>query len=160
MIFSITRGWKKAVSHSSQPCHLRPSLKEEVEKSQVEAKERMITLSFHFLAPTSRSLRWTRRIRQVVWNLIYNALKFTSEEGRVVLRARADEDAITIEVSDTGIGISPKPKTGFSKSFFRSLPRVQRVARTRTGLGDLQRIVLAHEAGSGRNRRGWDKGLR
>ena len=49
------------------------------------------------------------RLKQVLYNYLSNAVKFTSEGGRVVLRARAEEgDRFRIEVEDTGIGIKPE----------------------------------------------------
>ena len=47
------------------------------------------------------------KIRQIVFNLMSNAAKFT-DQGRIVLTASRDEDNLRISVSDTGIGISPE----------------------------------------------------
>ncbi len=47
------------------------------------------------------------RIRQVVLNLMTNALKFTPEGGKITLRAHAGSDNLVVEVQDTGTGISP-----------------------------------------------------
>ena len=46
-----------------------------------------------------------RRLRQVLFNLVSNAVKFTPPGGHVVLRARREGDQLAIEVADDGIGI-------------------------------------------------------
>ena len=49
------------------------------------------------------------RLKQVLYNYLSNALKFTEEGGRVVVRVRPDEgERFRLEVEDTGIGIKPE----------------------------------------------------
>src|SRR5690606_18721525 len=48
------------------------------------------------------------RLRQVVWNLLSNSVKFTPGGGRVSLTLEARNSAIVLQVSDTGCGISPE----------------------------------------------------
>jgi PAS domain S-box-containing protein len=47
-----------------------------------------------------------KRLHQVLSNVLSNAIKFTAEEGTVVLRCTADHSAVNIEVEDSGIGIA------------------------------------------------------
>ena len=47
------------------------------------------------------------RLQQVVWNVLSNAIKFTSPRGRVEVRVRRVDRSAEIRVSDTGQGISP-----------------------------------------------------
>ncbi len=49
------------------------------------------------------------RLRQIVSNLIGNAVKFTSHGGRITVRQRRVDERYVIEVADTGIGI-PKER--------------------------------------------------
>ncbi len=51
-----------------------------------------------------------RRLKQILVNLLTNAVKFTSQDGRVILRVNADleQDLIQFSVIDSGIGIAPE----------------------------------------------------
>src|SRR3989440_2637361 len=49
------------------------------------------------------------KLKQVLYNYLSNAIKFTPEEGQVTIRLRAEgEDAFRLEVEDSGIGIRPE----------------------------------------------------
>ena len=74
------------------------------------------------------------RIKQVLYNLISNAIKFTPRGGAVRLAARADARSLVVSVSDTGIGIA----RGDLPRLFREFEQLAQPNGTRpegTGLG-------------------------
>ncbi|HWW86625.1 MAG TPA: ATP-binding protein [Vicinamibacterales bacterium] len=48
-----------------------------------------------------------RRLQQVLWNLVHNALKFSTTDGRVEIHVQRTGDGLEITVKDNGQGISP-----------------------------------------------------
>ena len=48
------------------------------------------------------------RLRQVLWNLLTNAVKFTPEQGTMTVSAGQERGAVRISVQDSGIGIAPE----------------------------------------------------
>ena len=75
------------------------------------------------------------RVRQVALNLLSNALKFTPAGGSVVVRARQEaDDAVRVEVADTGIGVPPEAQRHLFKKFFRVQGGLTATAKG-TGLG-------------------------
>ena len=57
------------------------------------------------VAPSLRLTADKRALKQVIINLMSNAVKFTPEGGRVSVTAEAQNDMIIIRIADTGIGI-------------------------------------------------------
>ncbi|HEY4321749.1 MAG TPA: HAMP domain-containing sensor histidine kinase [Gemmatimonadales bacterium] len=68
------------------------------------------------------------RIRQLVMNLVTNALKYTPPNGQVLIRLTDSVDSVTVSVHDTGIGIAPGDLANVFERFWRA-----DLARSRTG---------------------------
>ncbi|MGE5362452.1 MAG: ATP-binding protein [Bacteroidales bacterium] len=73
-----------------------------------------------------------RRLEQVFFNLLGNALKFTPQGGRVSVRARADVSAVAVSVEDNGIGI---PEEFLPHVFDRFRQADSTISRNFGGLG-------------------------
>src|SRR5262245_42549794 len=67
------------------------------------ARDAGITLSFHF--PDNLPLLWCdeRKLKQMVLNLVTNAVKFTQSGGTIDVAAKATPNGLTIDVRDTGV---------------------------------------------------------
>ena len=75
-----------------------------------------------------------RKIRQVLLNLLTNAVKFTPAGGRVELGARRDSHEIAITVKDTGAGIAPEDQARIFEEFAQARGGARR-EQEGTGLG-------------------------
>jgi PAS domain S-box-containing protein len=85
------------------------------------------------------------RLRQILVNLIGNAVKFTDREGRVRVSAAVDSRGVAIRVADTGIGIAPEDITRLFRAFEQlDLPSGDRPGGTGLGLALTKRLVDMH----------------
>lgn len=82
------------------------------------------------------------RVLQVLWNLTGNAIKFSKDGGRVLLRAEEQSAEVLFSVADSGPGISPEDRDRLFDPFWQD----KRTARLGTGLGlpISKAIVEAH----------------
>ena len=74
-----------------------------------------------------------RKVKQVIFNLLTNAVKFTPEGGQIDVSARPDDGAVLIEVRDSGVGISSEDQERLFEAF-RQVGEASRQAEG-TGLG-------------------------
>jgi two-component system, NtrC family, sensor kinase len=76
-----------------------------------------------------------RKVKQIVFNLVANAVKFTPDGGHVEVCARKFENCIEVAVSDTGIGIALEDQERIFREFEQVTMGSARQAREGTGLG-------------------------
>lgn len=85
-------------------------------------------------------------LREMLGNLIDNALRYTPEGGSVTVRVRADvvEEQAILEVEDTGLGIPPAERSHVFERFYRILG--SNVEGSGLGLSIVREIALQHSA--------------
>ncbi len=86
------------------------------------------------------------RVVQVLIGFVDNALKHSSSGGIVTLRARPHDDAVTLEVQDTGVGIAPEAVARLFERFFRADESRATPKGTGLGLAIAKEIVEAHDS--------------
>jgi signal transduction histidine kinase len=72
------------------------------------AVNKQITLETHVDAQLGAILADRDKLEKIVLNLLFNALKFTPDHGRIWLRAKKQGEEFVLTVSDTGLGIAEK----------------------------------------------------
>jgi two-component system, NtrC family, sensor kinase len=85
-----------------------------------------------------------RKIKQVLLNLLSNALKFTPEGGRVEVRAGMVDGMAEISVADTGVGIAPEDQGAIFEEFRQVGTAEKKAEGTGLGLTLCRKFVELH----------------
>lgn len=85
----------------------------------------------------------TKRIEQVMINLVHNAIKFTPPDGAITVRVYQRKGNIVTEVQDTGVGIPHDEQARLFERFYKS-DKARRSEGTGLGLAIAKNIVLLH----------------
>jgi PAS domain S-box-containing protein len=116
--------------------HLDEIIDEQLDLVAPQAQEKRITLNRE--VPPDFPVIWTADlyVREVLGNLISNAVKYTPEDGTVTVRLREEPDRMAVvEVTDTGYGMSPEDLGRLFGKFFRSgRPEIRKERGTGLGL--------------------------
>jgi signal transduction histidine kinase len=85
-----------------------------------------------------------RKVKQVLLNLLSNALKFTPEGGRIELRAAMNDGMVEISVTDTGVGIAPEDQEAVFEEFRQVGTADKKVEGTGLGLALSRKFIELH----------------
>jgi signal transduction histidine kinase len=123
---------------------LAPVVKTVVDPIGIQARAKGITLSMD--VPSLIVTADPRALRQILLNLLTNAIKFTPEGGRVGVIARVEQDgALAVIVTDNGMGIPPEALEKVFDPFERAHGEQQRsIEGTGLGLSIVRRLVTMH----------------
>ncbi|MDX2082159.1 MAG: response regulator [Terrimicrobiaceae bacterium] len=88
-----------------QPVDLHVPLREAIRVCLDEAKNRNIAVDENLAAPIREIHGDPARLQQIFWNLISNAVKFTPDNGRIMVRTFNQDNRFVAEVEDRGAGI-------------------------------------------------------
>jgi len=110
---------------------------------QAQSKQQTLTVSL----PDDPIYAWADgdRLKQVVENLVSNAVKYTPEGGRIDVSLRTHEHEVEFEVADNGMGIAPDQLPELFAKYHRGSSRHTRKIRgTGLGLFIVKETVEAH----------------
>jgi signal transduction histidine kinase len=85
-----------------------------------------------------------RKLKQVLLNLLSNALKFTPEGGQIDVRARVHSGEAEISVTDTGEGIAPEDQEAVFEEFRQVGTAAKKVEGTGLGLAISRKFIELH----------------
>lgn len=84
------------------------------------------------------------RIRQVIVNIVHNAIKFTGPRGKITVATRMYDDSIVVAVSDTGVGIAGSDMPRVFERFYKGDRARPGGGGTGMGLAIAKHVIEAH----------------
>jgi two-component system, OmpR family, phosphate regulon sensor histidine kinase PhoR len=127
------------------PVQLAEVIERCVETSQFKAARKRITLEIDVPPNLPLVHGDASLLRDVVQNLLDNAVQYTPETGRVRISAHADQGQAVVGVDDTGIGIPLADQERIFERFYRvDAARSREAGGTGLGLSIAKHIVEAH----------------
>lgn len=109
------------------------------------AQRKQITLAASYRNATNQITADPRRLKQVLVNLLTNAVKFTPERGRIVLEVTESGSTLSLSVQDNGIGIDAENLPKLFRSFQQIDSALNRkYAGTGLGLALVKRMTEMH----------------
>lgn len=84
------------------------------------------------------------KIQSALTNLVNNAIKFTSRDGRVCVSVRQRDDQLVMRVSDTGMGMPKEALPRIFDRFYRVPHPGKHIQGTGLGLAIVKKIVMMH----------------
>jgi signal transduction histidine kinase len=149
-ILEISRADAGRVEVIPEPTPLNELTREEVVAHRTLAEEEGVTLIHRPADSEVLALADPQRMKQVLDNLISNAIRYTLEDGEVTVSTGKAKTAngtwATMTVSDDGIGIPEQEMDHIFDRFFRGeKPRSMQIPGTGLGLAIVKEIVELHE---------------
>ena len=128
-----------------EPCALAPLITQVVNQFEEQIQNKHLSLTIKADANLPPVMGNQPRLRQVISNLVSNAIKYTPEGGQITIKADCDQDEMVVSVRDTGIGISLADQPHIFDKFYRvNRPEMAGVKGTGLGLAITRSIVEKH----------------
>jgi signal transduction histidine kinase len=118
-----------------------------IQELSSKAREKKLNLNFDSINRSCPFIRAdSSKLREVVMNLIDNAIKYTGQGG-VTIQLTQTDSRLLLSIMDTGIGVDPKDQPKLFQKFFRT-DAANEMTREGTGLGIyvVKKILEAHGA--------------
>jgi signal transduction histidine kinase len=141
-LLDVSRAESGSLSLEMQEEPIPPLIQEVVEAFTLTAEEHHIVLKREIESDVPRVKIDRARMRQVLSNLIGNAIKFTADGGQVTLRVEKKSGELLFSVSDTGRGIQTDEIGRVFDRFWQS--KKSKKAGAGLGLAICKAVVQAH----------------
>ena len=121
-------------------------LQEALENNMPTAEKKHLRVSQEVQPDMPQVWGSTLQIREAMHNLMSNAIKYTPENGMIVVRAQAQQGQFAFEVQDNGLGIPDDLQDKLFKDWYRAdRPEIKSIEGTGLGLSLVKGAIESHE---------------
>lgn len=126
-----------------EPIDLNKLVEEVIAQLSPQAERQQLSISREFATNLPSVLADKDRVRQVITNLVHNAIKFTPAGGRITITSRALEGSVVVHIADTGIGIPEEDLPRVFERFYKG-DKARAGGGTGMGLAIAKHVIQAH----------------
>ncbi len=156
-LLDVSRIVSNRLRIAREPVPLAKIVDEALDAVRPEAAARKIEIE-SVLSEPGLVLGDARRLEQVVWNLTWNAVKFTQPSGKVTVRLEREGGYLVLSVADTGVGIPSAFLPHVFEWFRQADPAARSQAGLGLGLGIVRHLVQLHGGSVRADSRGEGRG--
>jgi signal transduction histidine kinase len=144
-LFVLSKSDENQVNLDCKQFNLKPFVEEVCKHAEVLAEEKNIKIIITYLEAVKIKGDEVR-LRQMVWNILQNGIKYTQIGGELKLSLRNDKEFALINIQDTGIGIPEEDLAFIFNRFYRvDKARSRDEGGSGLGLSICKQIAEAHK---------------
>ena len=126
-----------------KPVNLNNLVETVINQLEPQAKRQGLNIEKELAADLPTLPADSERVRQVIVNLVHNAIKFTDTGGRITVKTEIEGRSVNVAISDTGIGIIAEDLPHVFERFYK-VDKARTGQGTGMGLAIAKHIVEAH----------------
>jgi signal transduction histidine kinase len=144
-LLDLTRLDRLATEDTMQSVNIVPILTGTLDMLAKRAAQNEIQLSYSLPEEAAPVYVVPHQIKQLIFNLVDNAMKYTPPQGKVAVNLHQVQDSLVLTVTDTGSGIPPQYREKIFERFYRiDKARSREQGGTGLGLAIVKEIVSHH----------------
>ena len=146
-VLEIARSESDATELHTTSVNLLDCVAQVTDELRAMIEQKNITIDLLNPLPSTMAMADSKKIKEVITNIISNAIKYNKENGSIIVTlVDLDAENIMVEVRDTGIGIPKEQQEKIFEKFYRaSSPATEHI--TGTGLGMFITRMLVEKMG-------------
>jgi len=133
-LLDLARAQDPTRGNNPEPVDVVVVLRDVLDMMQARADDKRIDIRVEIADDLSRVMATPEHMQQIWTNLVSNAIKYTPEDGHVIIRVEECGPIIAASVQDTGIGIPEAVQEHIFEPFYRT-EEAKEMAAHGTGLG-------------------------